>query len=61
MKLQNETISPIFSKLKQQAAIIFIFLVIYLKAMNLTGQNDQATESLSRQMIILAGWPAIVH
>ena len=30
--------------LKQEAAIIFIFLVIYLKAMNLTGQNDQATD-----------------
>ena len=33
----------------------FIFPVIYLKAMHLTGHNDRSTRSFSGQMVILAG------
>ena len=33
----------------------FIFLVIYLKAMYVTSQNDRSTEILSGQIVILTG------
>ena len=37
----------------------YIFPVIYLKAIHLTGQNDRPTEILSGQMVISK--PDIVH
>ena len=33
----------------------FIILVIYLKAVYVTGQNDRPTEILSGQIVILTG------
>ena len=34
---------------------MLFFQVIYFKAMHLTSQNDQPTDCLSGQMVILAG------